>query len=125
MRTVTSKLIIALLYFGYATNSVASNNEQLQACQTELQSAYNSGDDRKISNGQKLYEDCLWKLLDQNLAEHPNRQRIISALQSVIRTYPAMDIFCEEFPCGTMWVQVANGSKLRILEGAVKDTQPL
>ena len=35
-----------------------------------------------------------------------------------------MDIFCEEFPCGTMWVQIANDSKLRILEGAVIDTLP-
>ena len=35
-----------------------------------------------------------------------------------------MDIFCEESPCRTMWAQIASDSKLRVLEGAVKDTLP-
>ena len=124
MRTFTSTLIIAVLFFGFATNSEANNKERLQACQTELQAAYNTGNDRKISNGQKTYEDCLWKLLDQNLIRHPNRTTIISALQSIIRTYPGEQIFCEDYPCGTMWVQIANSRKLEILEDAVKDTLP-
>ena len=124
MRTFRSNLMIALLSIGCAANSAANNNERLLDCQTELQSAYDTGDDRKISSGQDKYENCLWELLDQNLIRHPKRTEIISALQSVIRTYPAMDIFCDEFPCGTMWVHMAKDSKLEILEGAVKDTLP-
>lgn len=124
MSLATSRLIIALLSFGVITPATADNKQQLQACQNQLQAAYDTGEDTQIANGQKTYEGCLWDLLDKNLTAHPNQAKIINSLKSVIRTYPAMDIFCEEFPCGTMWVQIANGSKLRILEGAVKDTLP-